>query len=252
LLARTYLYTGNYLNAEQQSTAVINHTTMYDTVSLNKVFLLNSKEAIWQLQPVNTNPSNTSDARLFLLPGTGPSVTGYPVYLSDQIISSFEAGDQRKTSWVGSVTPTSGTTYYFANKYKNNSTNPANITEYTMVLRLAEQYLIRAEARAKQNKFPEAQHDLNMIRRRAGLPNTTANDQPSLVAAILQERKAELFTEWGHRWFDLKRTGAVDAVMNTVAGSKATTWNSNWQWYPIPQSDIDKDPALVGHQNEGY
>jgi hypothetical protein len=117
-------------------------------------------------------------------------------------------------------------------------------------LRLGEQYLIRAEARVQQNDITGAISDLNLIRKRAGLPGTLANDKASLLAAIMHERQVEMFTEWGNRWLDLKRTKSVDTIMNIVAPAKNTTWNSNWQWYPIPVNDIIQDPNLV--QNDGY
>jgi hypothetical protein len=250
LLARTYLFKGEYSNAETASGSVISNTATYDTVSMNNVFLKNSKEAIWQLQPVITNPSNTQDARLFVLPVSGPG-SSYPVYLSNNIVNSFEAGDQRKSQWVGSVTPTPpGTnTFNYSYKYKNIGTT-ATVTEYLMVMRISEQYLIRAEARAQLNNISGAQSDLNIIRKRAGLSNTLASDKASLLTAIMQERKVELFTEWGHRWLDLKRTGTVDGVMTAIAPQKGTTWNTNFQLYPVPSTDIGADPNLT--QNPGY
>ncbi len=249
LLARVYLYNneGNFAEAEAQASEVINNATLYKAISLNDVFLKNSQEAIWQLQPVLTNPSNTQEARFFVLPETGPTGS-YPVYLSTNIVNSFETGDNRMTSWVGSVTPGSNT-FHFPNKYKNTGTS-ASVTEYSMILRLAEQYLIRAEARAQQNNIAGAQADLNVIRNRAGLGNTIANDKASLLTAIMQERKVELFTEWGHRWFDLKRSGTIETVMTPVAIQKGTTWNNNWQLYPVPLTDLQRDPNLV--QNPGY
>ncbi len=83
-----------------------------------------------------------------------------------------------------------------------------------MVLRLAEQYLIRAEARAQQNNLSGAQDDLNTIRARAGLDNTAANTQTSLLAAVMHERQVEFFCEGGQRWFDLTRTGQANAVLS--------------------------------------
>src|SRR5438552_17436425 len=114
-----------------------------------------------------------------------------------------------------------------------------------MYLRLAEQYLIRAEARTQENNISSAQTDLNVIRSRAGLGPVTASDKASLLAAILHERQVELFTEWGHRWFDIKRTGTVDATMTVVTSQKGGTWNTNQQWYPIPQSELQNDVNLV-------
>jgi starch-binding outer membrane protein, SusD/RagB family len=245
LLSRAYLYTNKYDSAEMQASEVINNTSLYDTVSLNNVFLKNSKEAIWQLQPVNTG-WNTEDARVFVLP-SAPNLIR-PVYLSTTLLNAFELDDLRKTSWVKSITAGS-TTYFFPYKYKV-ATQNASVTEYQMVLRLGEQYLIRAEARAQMNKIPESQADLNLVRRRAGLLPTTATTQSSLLSAILHERQVELFTEWGHRWFDLKRTGTVDGVMSNVTTTKGGTWETTDQLYPLPLADIQRNPNLT--QNSGY
>ncbi len=62
------------------------------------------------------------------------------------------------------------------------------------------------------------------------------------LTALYHERQVELFTEWGHRWLDLKRTKRIDAVMAPVTQQKGGAWNSNWQWYPLPQSEIQTDP----------
>jgi hypothetical protein len=190
-----------------------------------------------------------------------------PVYLSKQILSSFESGDQRAVlgNWVNRTiynkTSTIKDTVYYPFKYKLNTGDPtitsssgtANMKEYFMVLRLGELYLIRAEARAHLGNIGGAQSDLNAIRNRAGLPNTTASDQPSLLMAILDERRHELFSEWGHRWFDLKRTGNIDAVMSFITPQKsngATTWQSYKQLYPIPIEALNSSPNLT--QNAGY
>ncbi len=249
LLARAYLYNNDFEKAEQQASLIISNTNLYDTVPLNEVFLKNSKEAIWQLQPVN-NGWNTEDARKFKLPSSGPTTGTFPVYLSSFLLNSFEPGDKRKEkgNWINSTT-VGVNTYYYPFKYKS-ATNGEPVTEYSMMLRLAEQYLIRAEARAQQNKIAEAQSDLNVIRKRAGLLNTTANDKLSLLAAILHERQVEFFSELGHRWIDLKRTGNVDQVMANVTPTKGGAWSTNWQWYPIPVYDILNNSNLI--QNSGY
>ncbi|HLA58128.1 MAG TPA: RagB/SusD family nutrient uptake outer membrane protein, partial [Puia sp.] len=226
LLARAFLYDRKYDSAESAATLIINNTALYDTVSLNNAFLKNSKEAIWQFQSVTTG-WNTEDARVFILTSAGPNSNNYPVYISPQLLAGFETGDLRRTNWIDSVSA-NGTTYYYPYKYKSATLN-ADVTEYTMVLRIGEQYLIRAEARAHQNNISGSQTDLNVIRTRAGLPNTSAGDQDALLTTILHERQAELFTEWGHRWLDLKRTGNVDNIMNAVTPAKGSTWSTNWQ-----------------------
>ncbi len=67
------------------------------------------------------------------------------------------------------------------------------------------------------------------------------------MAAILHERQVELFTELGHRWLDLKRTGMADTVLAPLKPQ----WNTNAQLYPIPASDLLIDPNLRP-QNPGY
>jgi starch-binding outer membrane protein, SusD/RagB family len=252
LLARTYLYLGQYANAEAEANKVIANATQFSLPPLNAVFLKNSAEAIWQLLPVEIG-MNTADAITFVLPPTGPNANVNPVYLSPQQLAAFEAGDLRRKggNWVDSVI-SGGTTYFYPAKYKAKTTSGSSFTEYLMMFRLAEQYLIRAEARAQLNNIQGAKDDLNTVRTRAGLPNTIANDQPSLLTAILKERQAELFTELGHRWLDLKRTGKVDAVMNVVTPLKANgaAWQSYQQLYPLLYNDIRMNPNLV--QNSGY
>jgi len=121
------------------------------------------------------------------------------------------------------------------------------------VLRVAEQYLIRAEARAHLNKLNDAIDDINVIRARAslgGLPYL--QEQNGVLDAVAKERQIELFAEWGHRWFDLKRTGKIDSVMSQITPQKigGGMWNSYQQLYPIPRGEMISDPNLT--QNNGY
>lgn len=248
LLARVYLYNRDWANAEAEATAVINKTSLYETVALANVFLKNSKEAIWQLQPVISG-WNTEDAKALIIPSTGLSGNN-PYFLNNNLLNAFNSMDSRKAEWLSSYTDSTGT-YFYPYKYKS-AVNGNPVTEYLMILRLGEQYLIRAEARAMLNKINESQADLNLIRTRAGLSNTTASTKSELLDSILHERQVELFTEWGHRWLDVKRTNNVDAIMTTVTSQKANglPWLSFQQLYPLPWSDLQKDPNLV--QNTGY
>ncbi|WP_442590260.1 RagB/SusD family nutrient uptake outer membrane protein [Pedobacter sp. AW31-3R] len=269
LLARTYLYTGEYEKAETQAGMVIDHTSLYSLPALNDAFLKNSRETIWSTQPVGTlTLANTAEGRTFILTASGPS-TANPVYLSNQQLSAFSAGDLRGTVgyWIGSVT-VSGATYFYPTKYKIGSVSAAT-AEYSMMLRLAEQYLIRAEARAKLGKIAAAAEDLNVLRTRARAAETTALPNPlppisgslspaDILTAVMKERQLELFTEWGHRWLDLRRAGTIDAVMTIVTPLKVIStstpnnWNNAYSLYPIPQAEIDRSPLLNGHQNPGY
>lgn len=248
LLARVYLYRKDYVNAETFASKVIDNKILYGIPSLDSAFLKNNMEAIWQLSPVhNGSYGQPQEGRYFVISPTTNIFFGPPTELSKELLNSFEAGDQRRVKWVG-YGLANGIWRYFPNKFKHGFDN-VPVQEYSMIMRVAEQYLIRAEARAMQNKISDAQQDIDIIRERAGLSGTTANDQASLMAAIMQERRVEYFAEWGHRWFDLKRRSLADAVIGAIKGAN---WQSTDQLYPIPQIEIDKNPSLKGQQNPGY
>lgn len=239
LLARVYLYEGEWAQAEQASDSVLAGPYQLAT-SLNAVFKINSPEVIWELYPVSQGGNNAYDFSYYT-PASAQSGPKY--YLTSNLVSAFEPGDQRATTWMTAY-PFNGTTYYYPSKYVTPSASPA--TQYNVVLRLAEQYLIRAEARAQQNNLTGAASDLNTIRTRAGLGATTAASQSTMLSAIAHERQVELFTEWGHRWFDLKRTGAIDAVLS----AEKPTWTPDASLLPIPRNEIQADVNLT--QNPGY
>jgi hypothetical protein len=264
LLARSYLYLADYAGqnlayyqkADSAATVVINNGK-YSLSTLNAVFLKNSSEAIWQLQTVSPTTFDTPDGNYFILTGAPQSgALNQSATISQQLQNSFEPNDQRKTNWLGSYTTITApiNTYYYPYKYKGNSINfsASSIKEYVMVLRLAEQYLIRAEARVHEGDLIGAAADLNAIRSRAGLPAATANTQSTLLAAIQHERQVEFFCEWGHRWFDENRTGNAASLMAITTPQKGGSWNNdNHQLlFPIGVLDINADPNLT--QNPGY
>ena len=256
LLARVYLYMKDWKDAEAQADGLIANAADYQLVPLLKVFLVNSNEVIWGLVPFNNFPPyQVKDTKLYILPaGKTPVAASLPASLADSLVAAFEPGDGRYSNWVGKDTvPASGSTpasiYFYAYKYKANGTYTA-AQETVAMLRLAEQYLVRAEARAQQNNLSGALADLNAVRSRAGLAPSAAASQAGVLAAILQERRVELFMENGHRWFDLRRTGNLDALMNVLTPLKGGTWSSYKAWWPIPLTDIQNNPHLV--QTPGF
>lgn len=243
LLARAYLYREDWTHAEEQATTVINKNSLYDLPPLNQVFLKNSIETIWQLIPPY-NQLYTTEGGVFIreIFNTDAAV------ISDTLFNSFETNDARKNYWIATRTM-GANTWRYAFKYKENY-NSGTGAEYSTVFRLAEQFLIRAEARAQQEKLTGADGaaaDLNRLRNRAGLGNTTAITQQEMLAAIEQERRAELFTEWGHRWFDLKRTNRASVVLQPIKPD----WQSTDILYPIPFSELQLNTNLKP-QNNGY
>jgi hypothetical protein len=240
LQARVWLYQEQWDSAEMAATAVINDGRYQLESNLDQVFLASSREAIWQLQPVDDS-SATADAKFFI-----PAYSFFPplYVLTPAMLSSYEPGDRRLAHWTASDT-VRGQVYVYPYKYKQ-TVYQAGHPEYEMVLRLAEIYLIRAEAMAEQGNIAGAAADVNVVRNRAGLPNTTASDQASMLAVIQRERRHELATEWGHRWLDLIRTGQA----GTVLATKQTGWDPTDALYPLPRQDMLANPNLV--QNPGY
>lgn len=249
LLARIHLFRKEWIKAEELSTIVINNSAKFKlTANLDSSFLKNNTEAIWQLQPLQTG-SNTEDAKVFILTSTGPNTGSRPVWLSQGLLSSFEPTDKRKVSWIKNVTV--GTTvYYYSYKYKVNALN-SPLTEHLTVLRLPEQFLIRAEARAHLGRVSEGLSDLNLVRRRVGLNDVSTTAPDALINYLIKERRVEFFGEWGHRWLDLKRTSQLDSLMNVITPSKGGNWNSHRSLFPIPERDMTLGPNL-SPQNPGY
>ncbi|MGS2737750.1 RagB/SusD family nutrient uptake outer membrane protein [Sinomicrobium sp. M5D2P17] len=247
LRARVYLYREDWANAEIFSSKVIDRTGLYGLeANPEDVFQTNSKEAIWQIAPDGVNDFVPREANHFVLlvNSTGTTITGNTA-LSDDFVSSLAALDKRRL-WIGEVM-TDTEHAYFTEKYRFD--NDGETHQYSMAMRLAEQYLIRAEARAMQNKLAEAISDLDRIRERAGIDlladSNPDMEQQALLDTIVIERKRELFAEWGHRWLDLKRTGK----MNTEFGH-SPTWQHTDALYPIPGEERLKNPFLT--QNDGY
>lgn len=240
LLARVYLYNGQWAEASNAASGVLNQHELYALESnSNNVFLKESSSTIWQLMPGWAGDNTLEGATFIFTSGPPPAMA-----LTESLWNAFEPGDLRKENWTAAVTDGT-TTWYHANKYKEKAAGESK--EYSIVLRLAEVYLIRAEARARQGEIMGAKEDLNAIRQLAGLNETTAATADEMVSAVLQERKVELFTEFGHRFFDLKRTGRLDAVLSP----QKPGWNTTDRLFPLPQAELLVNPNLAP-QNAGY
>jgi len=270
LLSRVYLYRKDWRNAELQASKVIENGQFSLLDDLHGVFLANSRESILQLKPSSSNRQtgiydsnfflpesywtdlSDTERELYLLYFSEVEVLYYPSYLMTSDLSdAFEAGDQRKAIWTGYIetpdyAPYKGVTDFFPKKYDERITVSSASKFYT-VFRLAEQLLIRAEARANLGDLSGADEDINLIRKRAGLAEKTSDSKSNALAAVAQERRVELFAEWGHRWFDLKRTGKALEVLGKNTLKKLTP---NRLLYPIPFNEITTDPNII--QNPGY
>lgn len=240
LLARVALYAENWEIAANAASAVLNNTTLY--ANQNDTALTFKKEAastIWQLAPKAVGGNSLQASAFNFTSGPPPASAMTPA-----LVNAFEQNDLRFTNWVKKVT-TGGNSWYQSFKYKQR-TNSGTSIELSILLRISELYLIRAEARARQNNTVSAIDDLNTIRFIAGLGATTAVSQQEVLVAVLKERRIELFTEYGHRFFDLKRFGKLDDALNTKPG-----WQDTDSVWPLPLTEMDLNPNLKP-QNPGY
>ncbi len=251
LLARVYMFTGDYASAESNASEVIG-SSLYSLIPSatmgTALFVKNSAESIWQMPPPISATNQYTVEGSNLVPTTY-TISTIIYRISPNLTQNFVSTDLRRTKWMNDAI-ISGTTYSVAFKYKyptNALAVTAGVTEYQTVMRLAEQYLIRAEARARiGTNLSGALSDLNVIRSRASVTTSTTTVAATLLDEIALENRKELFCEQGFRWFNLKRTGQADAVI----GALKTTYKPTAKLLPIPQSAIDANPNLT--QNPGY
>ena len=244
LLAKVYLYQKNWQAAFNAADTIIQSGVYSLDPNLNDVFLDGSPEAIWELPTVGEY-SVTREADNYV-PQSSGTAPNYP--LTSFLLNAFEPGDQRLQDWVGLAIVNTGSandTLYYPYKYKNIQTSAPTVEDY-VIFRLAEQYLIHAEAAAELGNLGTAISDLNTVRARAGLGATTAATQADLLTAIMHERQVELFTEWGNRWQDLNRTGTANTVLNAEKGG----FQTYMALYPVPESQLQVNSLLT--QNPGY
>jgi len=249
LLARVYMFTGDYAAAESNASEVIASSLYSITPSATMrtaLFVTNSAESIWQLPPyLSATTYYTAEGSQFI-PSSALAIN---YTLQPGLLQIFQANDLRRTGWM-STRVVSGTTYTipFKYKYRDNATaTAAGVTENQIILRLAEQYLIRAEARARVgSNTAGALSDLNVIRVRAGLAASTTTAATILLDEIALENRREFFCEQGFRWNNLRRTGQADAVL----GALKPTYRPQAKLYPFAQSIINVNTNLV--QNPGY
>jgi hypothetical protein len=231
LRARLHLYRKQWADAESDATLVIKNTK-YTLVNPYKTFFTApflSGESVFELT-FTANDKN-SFWNLWYPSSAGGQFTLKP---SDGIVAKLNdpnIGGTRNALIAGSGSSVYGVLY-------NTS---ATSTDPSYVIRIAELYLIRAEARAQQNNLDGALADLDAVRNRAGVANSTATTQADILQAIEDENSVEFAFE-AHRWFDLVRTGRAGAVLGLT--------NKDYWLFPIPLSDVLSDPDVT--QNPGY
>lgn len=236
LTARASLLTEEYPSAVEACSGILDEGD-FILEEVDKVFKIGSREVIWQL---TSEYRNVTEARSFVPANT----TSLPLfYMPEHFLSIFSAEDRRRSAWINQNV-VAGVTYAYPFKYRDR--NNAPVTEYNIVCRLAEIYLIRAEARNKMGDHGGALQDLNAIRLRAGLGALAGLGGAEIDRYIEEERRKEFFAEWGHRWLDLKRWSKIDAALEPVKPS----WEPHAALLPVPY--VQRLSNVFLEQNPGY
>ena len=241
-LSRFHLYLKNFDRVERYSTEVIEDSryglvTPYDNIFREK----NTEESIFEMQ---YSINDISGLRNWYFPASLGGRGGLAFH--DAFFHELTANENDDRSKMVAFNDNAGV--YYPTKYYL----PGN-ADNTHVIRVAEMYLNRAESRAEMQNIEGAKQDLNKIRNRSGLENSSAESKEELLAAIMKERKFEFYAE-GHRWFDLTRTGQATTILRELQrknGSQPVSLdNPARQVFPFPTSELLSNPNLV--QNIAY
>lgn len=236
-LARMYLYQQKWDKALSTAQLLINQAE-YELEPLDKVFLKESRSAIWQLKP-DAEGRNTAEGTEYIF----TSVPAPQGRLSLFLVNSFETGDLRMENWIKKVGTT--TEDYCAYKYKvRGASSPTK--EYSVVIRLEEMYLIAAEAAMELADFAAFNSYISVLRMRAGLDVVHVANVTEGLEVLMRERRAELFCEFGHRFYDLKRRNRLNDLL-----SVKPQWRSHFSLLPLPDNELLLNPGLLP-QNIGY
>lgn len=228
LLARVYLMQGNYPLAAQAANAVISSGRYRIVQDITTLFnnSQNNSEDIFAIQVTAQDGVNSY--------GTYYAPTEFQgrgdIEIQSKHLELYEKNDLRLTKLIYVDQDNIPRTAKYTNTVNGN----------VKVIRLAEMYLTRAEAnfRAGTSIGATPLADVNIIRTRAGLSPLQSVD----INQILLERKLELAYE-GHLLHDLKRTSRSIGSITPFANNFV---------FPIPQREIDANPALRNQQNPGY
>jgi hypothetical protein len=244
LIARVTLYQDDTINAIKYSSEVI-ATGGYNLIA-NKDYAtlwstkLNNETLFEIVNTIADNEGSNSLGHFF-------NVTGYAdALVPTELYALYNSQDARRTAITAGAKPGAEKTALFVNKFPKGTLSDDNIK----ILRLAEQYLIRAEAYAKEGQSTLAQNDLNVITKRANPAALNATETgAALLNRILEERRKELAFE-GHRLFDLNRNKKDLKIIQSEKSLMVSYPNDKFI-LPIPLKEINSNPNIKP-QNTGY
>lgn len=282
LLAKVYLWRGNYSDAEAKSREI---------VSSNQYALLEDYEDVFDPQnkfnseiihevPFKEGSEGESSNLIYQFSPVGGFPEVIPTLVGDgtwgrnlptwQFVDAYEEGDVRKDASIGYFDPDGVNIPYIKKWDEATDDNFARTNHNWPLIRYADVLLMLAEAINEQGYNPQEPFDLlNEVRDRAGLAALTPADLPNQETfrrALLDERRFELAFE-NKRWYDLVRSGYAvetmrahgeEAIKNpstpitetTPLDENAFNVESYMTLYPIPENELIINPNM--EQNPGY
>jgi hypothetical protein len=248
LLARVYLNQSKWADAEQAASDAITNKQSATTLATAANYIASfasvpNRESMFEIDYRTEQFSTVDGINNSMNSLTQKTVGGiFAVRATTELLNSFEVGDVRRTAFE--TTLDNGVPVFYSLKFP---AHKGNFFNNIPVIRLSEVYLIRAEARARQNKTALAQADITLLRTNRGLaavPATTTGTD--LVDLIFNERRVELHLE-GHRFFDFKRRGLN---IPKPAGIPTLSYSDFKVLAPLPQAQVNLNPLIK--QNPGY
>ena len=270
LYAKAALYNEDYSKSLQMAESVINSgsyrllNTIEDVFDVTKETMARA-ENIWAYESIRTVPGRTAQLPALFGP---PSSSGLEygnasfgsAFAYMKFYDSFDPADERRnllaTSYINrsgqvvpqrSITPIT-TEGVLVRKYRDPNSNGGAYEINLPIIRMADVYLIAAEAEARAaGPTAKAYEYINTVRNRAKLQNlTTGLSKNEFIDAVIQERSWELFAE-ADRWYDLTRTGKfltlVPLATNNVFPTRTPL--PKHRFFPIPLDEIQANPKLV-------
>lgn len=245
LAARVALY-------EEENEQAITYST---NVIESSVFSLIPNERYMDLWSVDFNEETLMEVINTIADNAGTNglghffdVTGYAdALVTEDLVATYDESDVRLLAILEGSKPGAEEEAYFVNKFPNGTLHDDNIK----ILRLAEQYLIRAEAYAKTGQNELAQQDLQEVINRANPGAEEVSEVGNeLVDRILLERRKELAFE-GHRLFDLNRNKKGVSIDQGEGQVIEASYPNEKFILPIPLSELNANPQ-IGPQNPGF
>jgi len=222
----------------------------YERGGRGKAYTAPTKWAIDLYAPNDDRGSNYAIRKFFIL----KDATGNAPYPADKLPPNYHYGDTLKLNWSNDLTAKTWMRADWPYSRKVEGTNPDNVTQSPnyddyIAVRLADTYLLKAEAQFKLGNLTGAATTINVIRARSKATPISAADIN--IDFILDERSRELFLE-EYRRYTLLRTGkwyTRTKSFNHFGGENIALRDT---LFPIPQTVIDANIGKPMSQNPGW